>query len=72
MAIKQTMKISELLAHLNTFNPDDDLFFASGELTFYRTKRRGDHLVQIEFNEVIKADGLVEFSDDLTLKRINK
>ncbi len=63
MAIKNTIKISELIKHLSVFNPDDDLFFASGELTFYRTKKRGDHLVQIEFNEVIKADGLVKFSE---------
>lgn len=61
MTVKKTIKVSELIKHLSVFDPNDDLFFASGELSFYRTKKRGDHLVQIEFNEVIKMDGLVDF-----------
>ena len=33
--------------------PDDaELIFGTGDLTFRRVERRGDDLLQIEFNEV--------------------
>jgi hypothetical protein len=43
---------------LSTLKDDDEVFFGSGDLSFYRPKERGPvngpRLVQIEFNEVYK------------------
>lgn len=47
--------IGELIDHLSTFNKNDELTFGNDDqLTFYRTKKRGEKVVQIEFNEVIE------------------
>ena len=48
-----SITIGDLIEHLKIFDKDTELMFGSDELTFYRTKRRGDNLVQIEFNETI-------------------
>lgn len=50
--------IRELKEQLAIFDEDAELLFGPGgqdELTFYRTKSRGDDLVQIEFNELFKV-----------------
>jgi hypothetical protein len=46
--------IEQLIDHLKIFDPKSELTFGSDQLTFYRTKLRGERLVQIEFNEVIE------------------
>lgn len=47
----QTTTVGLLRSHLEPFADNWDLFFGNGNLHFYRTKQRGAHLVQIEFNE---------------------
>ena len=47
-----TITVGELLDHLKHVPADTDLFFGAGDLAFYRTKWRGDKLLQIEFNQV--------------------
>lgn len=54
----QRITIGELIEHLKVFDKDSELIFGSDELTFYRTKGRGEKLVQIEFNETI-LDGKI-------------
>ena len=54
----QRITIGELIDHLKVFDKDSELIFGSDELTFYRTKGRGEKLVQIEFNETI-LDGKI-------------
>jgi hypothetical protein len=46
-----TIRLGDLLRHLNLANPDTEIIFGAGNLSFYRTKWRGDNLVQVEFNE---------------------
>jgi len=45
--------IAQLIQDLEIFDKDSILVFGDDELSFYRTKRRGNKLVQIEFNEII-------------------
>ena len=45
-----SITVGELRRHLEVFPDDYELFFGDGDLAFYRTKMRGDNLVQIEFN----------------------
>lgn len=45
--------IRELTEQLKVFDPDSELIFGSDELNFNRTKRKGEKLVLIEFNETI-------------------
>ncbi len=45
------LTVGELMDHLKIFDRDDELIFGQGFLTFYRTKKRGPELVQIEFDE---------------------
>jgi hypothetical protein len=47
-----TITVGELRDHLKLFDNDYKLYFGNGNLHFYRTKVRGDKLVQIEFNEL--------------------
>jgi hypothetical protein len=54
----QRITIGELIDHLKVFDKDSELIFGSDELTFYRTKNRGEKIVQIEFNEQI-LDGKI-------------
>lgn len=63
--------VGELKSHLSAFNDDDLVIFGDNDRTFYRTKSRGDGLVQIEFNENSEDNLGVgnEFnSSNLTLK----
>lgn len=46
-----SITVGELRKHLELFSDDYELFFGSGNLEFYRTKSRGDKLVQIEFSQ---------------------
>ena len=46
-----TISLGELRKHLALFSDDCEVFFGSGNLQFYRTKSRGDKLVQIEFSQ---------------------
>lgn len=51
-----TMKVGDLLNDLKNVPPDTDLIFGSGDLEFYRTKWRGNDLLQIEFNQIYTVD----------------
>jgi len=46
-----SITVGELRKHLDIFSDDCELFFGSGNLEFYRTKSRGDKLLQIEFSQ---------------------
>lgn len=50
------LTVGELIGALSIFPEDAELIFQGG-LTLYRTKGRGDDLVQIEFNEGLLDDG---------------
>jgi hypothetical protein len=54
MKDKPRITVRELIEHLKVFDQDSQLIFGDDQLTFYRTKGRGDKLVQIEFNEIIQ------------------
>lgn len=45
------LTVGDLRMHLKIFDDDDEVIFGGGNLTFYRTKKRGPNLVQIEFAE---------------------
>jgi hypothetical protein len=45
------MDLGSLRAHLKPFSDDYEVIFGGGNLEFYRTKQRGDKLVQIEFSQ---------------------
>jgi len=64
---KPRITIQELIEHLKVFSPDSELIFGDDQLTFYQTKRRGDKLVQIEFNEVIQ--GVLDLADGSKRKK---
>lgn len=49
-----TIPVGQLRAELKNW-ADDDLISFSG-LTFYRVKGRGEHLAQVEFNELVFLD----------------
>jgi hypothetical protein len=48
-----TITWEELLRHLNSVGvrSQTEICFGAGNLEFHRVKRRGDNLVQIEFNQ---------------------
>lgn len=46
--------VGELRRQLEAFPDDAELYI--GDLVFYRLKRRGDNLVQVEFNQTIYRD----------------
>lgn len=50
-----TMTVGELLDRLKIHDRSDNLFFGSGDLSFYRVKSRGDNLVGIEFNQIYQV-----------------
>ncbi|HLJ13435.1 MAG TPA: hypothetical protein VKV15_02990 [Bryobacteraceae bacterium] len=49
---QKSMKLGDFLEHFKGVPPNTDVIFGSGNLTFYRTKWRGDSLLQIEFSEI--------------------
>lgn len=50
------MKVGELLEELKGIDPTTDLYFGTGDLSFYRVKRRGENLVHIDFNQVYSIE----------------
>ncbi len=54
----QRITVGELIDHLKVFDKDSEVIFGNEEISFYRTKYRGEKLVQIEFNEII-LDGKI-------------
>ena len=50
-----TITVGELRAALIPWDDNDLISF--GGLSFYRVKGRGDHLAQVEFNELVYLDG---------------
>lgn len=55
MAHERELTVGELINHLAVFPRDAKVFFGGTEnaLTFYRTKLRGEGLVQIEFEQQV-------------------
>lgn len=47
----KNLTVGDLRRHLEGYSDETEIHFE--ELTFHRVKRRGDNLVQIEFNEAI-------------------
>lgn len=47
----ERITVGDLRRHLQHFPDDYELIFGSGNLEFYRTKLRGETLVQIEFSQ---------------------
>lgn len=55
----ERITVGQLIDHLKVFDKNSEVIFGnSDELSFYRTKSRGEKLVQIEFNETI-LDGRI-------------
>ena len=54
--MEKTITVGQLREHLKMLPDDYDLFFGNGNLEFFRTKMRGDKLVQVEFTQ--STDGL--------------
>lgn len=52
----KSMKLGNFLENFKGLPRNTDLIFGSGDLTFYRTKWRGDSLLQIEFNELYEVE----------------
>ena len=46
------MSIKEFIKEIVGLPDNAEIIFGTGDLSFYRVKRRGDSLYQIEFNEV--------------------
>ena len=46
------MELGTLREHLKLFSDDHEVIFGNGNLEFYRTKLRGEKLVQIEFSQM--------------------
>ena len=51
---KSIFTVGDLRNHLKLFPDNFELTFGPDDrLTFYRTKQRGDKMVNIEFNEIV-------------------
>ena len=48
--------VGELKKRLEDLSDDTKIYFGCDKLEFYRTKRRGDKLLQIEFNQPVWSD----------------
>ncbi len=46
-----TVELAELIRQLKSYPPDTRVSF--GGLDFYRVKKRGDKLIQVEFNQSV-------------------
>ncbi|WP_321368003.1 hypothetical protein [uncultured Desulfuromusa sp.] len=53
---EKTITVGELKQHIEGLPDNAEIFFGSGDLTFYRVKTRGDDLHQIEFNELYEVE----------------
>lgn len=49
---EKTMLLKDFLAKFKGIPSDTEIIFGSGDLSFNRTKWRGDNLLQIEFIEM--------------------
>lgn len=51
-----TMTVAEfkerIWSQIKDLPDSDEITFGQGDLSFYRTKWRGDHLLNLEFNQV--------------------
>lgn len=47
----KVMLVRDLMEILSELNPGDTIYFGNGDLSYYRTKERGNKLVNLEFNE---------------------
>lgn len=56
LKIMNTTTVGELREALKYYADDWQVIFGCKELEFYRTKQRGEKLVQIEFNQTVSAD----------------
>lgn len=65
---EKRITVGELKMHLEAFTDDMEVSFCG--LEFYRTKRRGDDLVQIEFTEALYRDetGVVQIDNQIDWK----
>jgi hypothetical protein len=48
--------VGDLRRHLADWPDDMELIFSDYGLDFYRFKKRGDNLLQLEFNQTISRD----------------
>lgn len=51
----KTITVKEFKRHIAGLPDNAKLIFGTGDLAFYRVKRRGDDLYQIEFNEIYEV-----------------
>ena len=54
--IEDLITVGDLKRHLAIFGDDEKVLFGCLGLQFYRTKKLGDKLVQIEFNQTVWDD----------------
>jgi hypothetical protein len=67
MGTKKVVRITvgQLIDQLKVFERDSEVIFGGDDsLTFYRTKGRGEGLVQIEFNEQVSKGEIVSFDEN--------
>ena len=46
-----TMNLGDFLKHFEGLSPETEVIFGAGNLEFFRTKWRGENLLQIEFSQ---------------------
>jgi hypothetical protein len=63
--------VKDLRDALDVYPDDWQVIFGCEELEFYRVKKRGDKLVQIEFNQTVSAtsDGKIHVENHLVEDR---
>lgn len=54
MPDKHLITVGELMDRLSSYPRDTKISFSG--LDFYRLKRRGENLIQVEFNQVVYRD----------------
>lgn len=67
MGTKKVVRVTvgQLIDQLKVFERDSEVIFGGDDsLTFYRTKGRGEGLVQIEFNEQVSNGEIVSFDEN--------
>lgn len=53
---KRLITVGELKERLTAFSDDCLISFGHDDLAFYRLKMRGENLVQVEFDQVVRRD----------------
>jgi hypothetical protein len=51
----KTISVKEFKKQIEGLPDNANLIFGTGDLAFYRVKRRGENLYQIEFNEIYEV-----------------